>query len=184
MVKKVISGSKYAYRVLHPKIPVLIATVDREGKVNVAAFSWITTVSADPFIVTVSVAERRYTYNLLEQTGEFTVNIPTLNLLSKVWVCGSKSGRNEDKIKLTGFKLTPSHKIKAPIIDDCIANLECKVINKIKTGDHIVFFGEVLEIYVEEKLFSHNIWNPDDVKILLHLGGSAFTTVNKLVKAE
>jgi flavin reductase (DIM6/NTAB) family NADH-FMN oxidoreductase RutF len=93
--------------------------------------------------------------------GDFTVNVPKKGMEEIVSYCGTYSGRENDKAKEKGLNLTPSKKVKSPIIKDCIIHYECKVKFKAKVNskelpkkikwryypksdDHTLYFGEIL----------------------------------------
>ncbi|HDI74487.1 MAG: flavin reductase family protein [Thermoprotei archaeon] len=174
-MKKTVSKA-FAYRLLHPKLTVLVTSASKDGKVNIATFAWCMPTSFSPPMIAVSIAPERYTYKLVKETGDFGVNIPDWSLLEKVFACGRESGEEVDKIAKYGFKLMKSRKIKAPLIEDCVANLECVVRAELKTGDHVLFVGEVVEAYVNEDLFE-KAWNLSKVKLIYHVGGNRFTTI-------
>jgi len=85
------------YHLLHPKIAFFLTSISKDGKPNVMACAWATPVSEEPPIVVVCVSKESYTAELIRQTKEFAINIPTKDLLNKLWICGKTSGREVDK---------------------------------------------------------------------------------------
>lgn len=75
---------------------------------------------------------------------EFVLNYPSEDQADAAWVCGTKSGRDGDKIKLSGLRLVDSKAVKVPTIEGVTVAFECKVVDKFETGDHTVFVGEVV----------------------------------------
>jgi flavin reductase (DIM6/NTAB) family NADH-FMN oxidoreductase RutF len=141
---------------------VLLVSCGKEGLPNAMAIGWGTTgiIWRRP-IFAVLVRPSRYTYKLIEETGEFTVNIVPPRLKEVVQYCGTVSGRDHDKFKEKKLTAIQSKKVRTPIIRECILHFECKVVNKsdlvpsgmeksiINTlypqGDfHRVYFGEIL----------------------------------------
>jgi flavin reductase (DIM6/NTAB) family NADH-FMN oxidoreductase RutF len=141
---------------------VLLVSRGKGDLPNVMAIGWGTTgiIWRRPIFV-VLVRPSRYTYKLIEETGEFTVNIVPPKLKEVVQYCGTVSGRDHDKFKEKQLTDIPSKKIRTPIIKECILHFECAVVNKsdlipsgleksiINTlypkGDfHRVYFGEIL----------------------------------------
>ena len=141
---------------------VLLASCGKEGLPNVMAIGWGTLgiVWKRPLFV-VLVRPSRHTYKLIEETGEFTVNIVPPELKEVVTYCGTVSGRDHDKFREKGLTAIPSVRQKTPIIKECILHFECRVIYKSdlipseleKTiipasypqGDfHRTYFGEIL----------------------------------------
>lgn len=170
------------YYLLHPRPVALICSIDEKERSNFMACSWITPVSEEPPMISISLWKEGYTCQLIKQAREFTVNIPSASLVKEVWIAGSKSGRKVDKFKLTGLKAKPAKKVKPPIIEQCIGHLECKLVNSIEAGECIVFIGEVLAAYAEEELLAKEMWS-EKAEVLLHLGGRQFTTPKASFKA-
>ncbi|MEM4280122.1 MAG: flavin reductase family protein [Archaeoglobaceae archaeon] len=156
-----------AYRLLHPRPVVLICAGE---KPNVMACSWITPVSDEPFMVAVAIWKENYTFELIEEKKEFTVNVPQPELLDAVWIAGTKSGRKVDKIRTCNLRVRKANKVDAYVIENCIANLECVVREKVFAGEHTVYIAEVVDAYAEG---FEKTWK---TKILLHLGGKDFVT--------
>lgn len=184
MSKKETSLSLFPY-LLHPRNTVLVTTVGKDGRPNVLAVAWITPISVNPPYLGISVKPERYSHKLLLETGEFVVNVPTFDLAEKVMICGRKSGRQVDKFKEAGLTIEEAKVVKAPIIKECAAHLECKVVNRFEVGDHDFFVGQVLAAYVSEKHFK-DVYDVKKHKTLLHIGKNKFTTTedtHKEIKA-
>ena len=141
---------------------MLLVSSGKEGVPNVMAIGWgtIGIIWQRPIFV-VLVRPSRYTYKLMEETGEFTVNIVPPQLKEVVQYCGAMSGRDHNKFKEKQLTAIPSKMVKAPIIKECILHFECRVVHKndlipskleksiipslYPKGDfHRVFFGEIL----------------------------------------
>ncbi len=143
----------------------LLVSVDKRGKPNPMTIGWgsVGEIWNIPIFI-VLVRPSRYTYSLIEQTGDFTVNICDESMKEITMYCGTVSGRDYDKFKEK--KLTPlkSEFIKSPIIKECKINFECRVVAKTdllpefladeikesayKNGDyHRLYFGEILSCY-------------------------------------
>lgn len=87
----------WAYRLLHPKIATIIVTKAPGEKLNAMAASWVMPTSVDPPLITVAISPKRYTFELLQNWEEFTVNIPSIEMKDLVMFVGSVSGRDTDK---------------------------------------------------------------------------------------
>jgi len=174
--EKVEIGLSNSYRLLHPKLTVLVTCVDEKGKANVITLAWAMPVSINPPLLVVSIAPRRYSHELIERSREFVVNIPTMKIVKETLFCGRKSGREVDKFKET--KLTPSSakKVKAPIIKECVAHLECKLYKQVAAGDHTLFIGEIVDAYANKNAFTDK-YELERVKLIYHAGGNEFTTL-------
>jgi flavin reductase (DIM6/NTAB) family NADH-FMN oxidoreductase RutF len=165
-----------AYRLLHPRLVVLVSCVDKEGKANVITLAWSMPVSINPPIVAISIAPKRYSHQLVEETKEFVVNIPTMDIVQETLFCGRRSGRSHDKFEETRLTTMPAQMVKPPIIKECVAHLECKLERQITVGDHTLFTGRVLTAYANEGLFDKK-FDVKKVKLIYHMGGDDFVTL-------
>jgi flavin reductase (DIM6/NTAB) family NADH-FMN oxidoreductase RutF len=133
--------------------------------------------SHDPALVAISISPNRYSHMLIEETGEFVVNLPTVEIVKETLARGRTSGKNHDKFSETRLTQLPARKVKAPIIKECIAHLECKLHSQFKTGDHTVFVDEIIEAYANKGVFTDK-YDIDKARMLFHLGGNVFATLN------
>lgn len=175
-VMKVDVGLPLACWLLYPRNTVLVSCVSKTGRANIITLSWSMPVSHDPQIVAVSIAPKRYSHRLIEETGEFVVNIPTMAIVRQVLYCGSISGRKRDKFRDTGLTPLPAKKVRAPLIKECIAHLECKLSQQIRAGDHTLFIGEVVAACVNEGAFAET-YDVRKVKPIYDVDGHKFLTV-------
>ena len=111
--------------------------------------SWHTMLEFTPPLVACVVSNRNYTFNTLKKTRECVINIPTVDLARKVVACGNSSGRDVDKFE--AFKLTPvaAARVRAPLIAECYANLECKVVDTRAVNKYCLFVLEVVKAWVD-----------------------------------
>jgi flavin reductase (DIM6/NTAB) family NADH-FMN oxidoreductase RutF len=133
-------------------------------------------VSINPPMVVMSIAPRRYSHQLIEETKEFVINIPTMDIVQETLFCGRRSGRTYDKSEETGLTLLPAKMVKPPIIKECVAHLECKLEKQITVGDHTLFIGHVLTAYADKGVFDKN-FDVKKVKPIYHMGGDDFVTL-------
>ncbi|MCF8885383.1 MAG: flavin reductase family protein [Nitrososphaerota archaeon] len=170
------------YKLLHPCMTVLIVSISREGKLNVMTCAWNMPVSEDPPLIAVAISNESYTNQLIKETGEFTVNIPDEKMLKALWICGSKSGREVDKFKLAKLTTTSSKKIAPPIINECVAHLECRVWREVEAGECTIFISNVLEAYCNQEVFKKGVWDIEKISLPMHLGGKLFAIPTKIMK--
>ena len=161
-------------RILPPRQAIL-CTCKLEDKSNIITLAWTMIVSGNPPIIAISVAPQRFSHNLIKKSGEFIINVPTKEIISKVHYCGSHSGKTVDKFKETGLTPLKGINVKCPRIEECIAHVECKVIDFKKYGDHTLFIGEVVTCFGRQDLLSGNEMNIEKVEIPYHLGGKKYT---------
>jgi len=142
-LKRALSSS----RVLQggPPSPVVMATcAGSDGKPNIITLGMYMSISLRPPLVCIGVSPRRYSHRLIEETGEFVVNVPSMDLEDEMRLCGTRSGRDCDKFKETGLTPIPASKVRPPLIEECYGHLECRVVQTHVCGDHTLFVGEVV----------------------------------------
>jgi flavin reductase (DIM6/NTAB) family NADH-FMN oxidoreductase RutF len=122
----------------------LVTSLDKNGRPNAMGVAWVTRTSIEPFLVLISIDRRRYSHEGIQMHKEFVLNYPSEDQAEAAWICGTKSGRDGDKIKLSGLKLADSKVVKVPTIDGVTVAFECQVIDQFETGDHTVFVGKVV----------------------------------------
>ncbi len=102
-------------------------------------------------MVMIGIVPKRYSFELIKETNDFSINIPTIDLFKAVKVCGSKSGRNTDKFDVTGLSPRKAEKISSYIIEECPVSLECKIVHTIDLkGTHVWFIGEVVLSHIRK----------------------------------
>ncbi|MEM2202524.1 MAG: flavin reductase family protein [Candidatus Bathyarchaeia archaeon] len=167
-----------AFRLVHPMHTVLVSCVGKDGKPNIITLAWAMPTSISPPLVAVSIAPRRHSHSLIQETKEFVVNIPAMEILDATFFCGRVSGKDHDKFKEAGLTPLPARKVKPPIIKECIAHLECRLHSQFQTGDHTIFVGEILEAYANKGCFTDAGYDLEKARMIFHLGGDAFATLH------
>ena len=143
---------------------LLLTSIGLDGRYNVMTIGWglVGRLWREPVFM-VAVRPSRYTFKLIEETNEFTVNVPVDGMDETVAYCGRVSGRDFDKIKESGMTIMDGKRVKSPMIYSCIAHFECKVMGRSKavpellsenvqktyypSGDyHTLYFGRILSI--------------------------------------
>ena len=141
---------------LSPVPPTLVSCGDGEMK-NVFTVAWTGTLCTKPPVTYVSVRKSRFSYGLIEKSGEFVINLVPENLVSVCDSCGMKSGRDLDKFEAFNLTAAAAKTLKsAPIIEECPVNIECKVIQKIPLGSHDVFMASITAVNVDSDLIDEN----------------------------
>jgi len=160
--------------------PVCILTTEKKGKPNAMAIAWHSPISHDPPLLAVAVSPRNYSHELIDRSGEFVLNVPTVRIAREVHFCGSHSGRDVDKFSETGLAPAAAGKVRPPHVKECIGHLECSVRDEIETGDHSLFICDVVLVVVESNLFD-DAWciEEDELLTVHHLGGDFYAPTGK-----
>ena len=157
-------------RPVYPTPAGLVTSVDAEGQPNIITLGEIFNISiSEPVILGIAVRKERYSHQLISQTREYVVNLPTRAIADQVWYCGSVSGRDVDKFAESGLTPLSASAVAPPLIAECPVNIECRVIGIQEIGDHDLFLGEGLVQHVDEAAFG-----PDGRVDVRKLDGFAF----------
>ena len=147
MARQVWKGST----LLNPEPPVLVSCGSPE-KPNLITVGWCGTICTQPPMVSVSVRPERYSHHLIQESGEFVINLPTESLTRAVDWCGVKSGRDVDKFAAMHLSALPAAQVGTVLLEQSPVNLECKVTQCIPLGSHDLFLAEVVAVDVDESL--------------------------------
>ncbi|MBI5229216.1 flavin reductase family protein [Candidatus Micrarchaeota archaeon] len=136
------------HHLMYPIHTVLVTSTDGKEKNNIIAVDWAMPVSFEPFLVVIAVGRCRYSHKLISKTKQYVLCIPPYELKEAVVYCGTHHGDEVDKFKETGLTQLKAEKVKAPLIKECIACVECKVVKAVDAGDHTLFVGEVVRVVI------------------------------------
>lgn len=135
---------------LYPLPVVMVSVADKEGNPNIITVAWAGTVCTNPPMVSISVRPERYSYHMIEETGEFVINLTTEKLAYATDYCGVRSGRDVDKFKELHLTPEKAEHVSAPMIAESPVNIECKVVKKETPGSHHIFLAEVKAVHVDD----------------------------------
>jgi len=137
--------------ILNPVPVVMVSVTDKSNKTNVLTVAWAGTICSDPPMVSISVRPNRYSYNIINETGEFVINLVTESLVFACDYCGVKSGRDTDKLKDMKLHTCSVDNTKALGIEESPINIGCKVVDKKELGTHTIFMAEVVGVNADDK---------------------------------
>jgi flavin reductase (DIM6/NTAB) family NADH-FMN oxidoreductase RutF len=161
------------YQLIEPG-PLVLVSTSKGGRDNVMAMSWHTMMEFEPPLIGCVVSDRNYSFNMLKSTKECVINIPTIEMAATAVKTGNTSGRDIDKFEKFGLTKLPAARVKAPLIGECYANLECKVINTKLVNEYGFFILEVVKAWI----------NPANKhpKMIHHHGMGSFTADGRTFK--
>lgn len=161
------------YQLLEPG-PVVLVTSAKHSKTNIMTMSWHTMLDFEPPLLAAVISNRNYSFRIIENSKECVINIPTEEMAKKVVACGNTSGKKIDKIKWLKLTASSASKVKAPLIDECYANLECRVVDTKMVKKYNLFILKVVKAWINPK-----IKNP---KTLHHRGNGSFMIAGKTIR--
>ncbi|MDD4957613.1 MAG: flavin reductase family protein [Candidatus Omnitrophica bacterium] len=147
MKKKAYNISRI-YRLLEPG-PVVMVTTALRGKMNVMTMSWHTMMEFSPPLIGCIISNRNHTFDMLKATKECVIAIPPAGLVKKVVRVGSVSGRDTDKFAEIGLTPEAAARVKAPLVAECFANIECKVVDTAMMDKYNFFVLKAVRAWVD-----------------------------------
>lgn len=184
MAVKRILEARDVLRLLVPGPVGLISTIYRDQP-NVMAASWMMPLSFDPVLIGVAVHPARLTHEFITKSEYFTVNIPTADLMTPVHIAGTVSGREGDKFAATGLTLADPIAVEAPLVAECVAHIECGIVERKSFGDHDLFVGRALSVQALDEAFD-GVWKVEDEagQLLHHLGADRYAGLGRAYQVE
>jgi flavin reductase (DIM6/NTAB) family NADH-FMN oxidoreductase RutF len=154
--------------------PVVLLTTVRRGRPNAMPMSWHTMLEFEPPLVGCVVSDRNHSFAALKASRQCVLAIPTVDLADAVVGCGNCSGRDTDKFAAFGLTPVPGTVVQAPLIEQCHANLECRVADTRMVNRYGLFVLEVLKAWVDPRL--------EDPRTLHHRGWGAFMVAGETIR--
>lgn len=135
---------------LFPLPPVMVTCGTMENP-NVLTIAWTGIVNSEPPMTYISVRPSRHSHGIIKESGEFVINISTLELARACDYCGVKSGKNTDKFKEMNLEIEPCKEVKAPMLVKAPVSLECKVKSVSSFGTHDMFLAEIVNVNIDDR---------------------------------
>ena len=161
------------YGLLEPG-PVLLLSTRHNGRANVMAMSWHTMMDFEPPLVGCVVSARDFSFAALKATRECVLNIPAAELAAQVVACGNSSGRRVDKFAAFGLTAAPAKLVASPLVAECWANLECRVLDTRLVNRYNFFVLEVVKAWVDPAV--------KDPRTLHHRGRGVFMVSSESIR--
>jgi flavin reductase (DIM6/NTAB) family NADH-FMN oxidoreductase RutF len=181
---------KLAYRLINHG-PTTLITSAHNGKQNIMAAAWVCALDFAPPKLTVVIDKNTYTRSLIEASGTFAVNLPCVSQAEMVRAVGTSTGKDlidADKFSRYQISTFNAAKITAPLVEGCVAWLECKVIPHADIqSTYDLFLAEVVAAYADDRVFSNGHWHFEDknhLRTLHHIAGGSFFTTGESISTK
>ena len=165
--------------------PTALLTTRWRNQTNVMPAIWMTQLSARPPLIGVAINPARFTHDMVQFAEQFALNFPARDLLNHTHFFGTVSGDNVGKIELSKLATFRASKVDAPLLENCVAWIECGLEDTMRIGDHTLFIGRVLVVQADEEAFD-DAWLIDDVEYrpLHYLGRDRCSILREVLTAE
>jgi flavin reductase (DIM6/NTAB) family NADH-FMN oxidoreductase RutF len=128
--------------------PIVLVSSAYQGETNIMTMGWHMVMGFQPSLIGCYIWSENHSFEMIRKSRECVINIPTLDLATKVVGIGNSSGRDVEKFARFDLTAGQSEKVKAPLIEECFANFECKVIDTKLVPTYSLFILEVVKAYV------------------------------------
>jgi flavin reductase (DIM6/NTAB) family NADH-FMN oxidoreductase RutF len=165
-------AASQAYRLLEPG-PIVLVTTSHHGKPNIMTMGFHMMIQHDPPLLGCVIGPWDHSYSALRATGECVISIPTVDLADVVVDIGNCSGATVDKFKRFGLTPQPGGSVAAPLLKECLANIECRVADNRLVDDYNLFILEARRIWIDA--------DRKERRTLHHRGDGSFTVDGKVL---
>ena len=172
-----------ARRLLNPG-PVAIVTTAWRGMTNAAPIAWTTPLGMEPPLVGCVIHPHRHTADMIRFSEEFAINIPGPSLLKQTAFLGSQTGVDTNKLEASGLELFRGLNIEAPLIEGCLAWIECGLQDVIRVSEHTLFVGRVVRVQALDEAYAQ-AWKLEERRYspLTYIGGTRYAVVGDPLEA-
>ncbi len=141
-----------------PAVLVSCKGIDRDGMEaeNIFTVAWTGIINTIPPKTYISVRKSRYSYDIIKNSGEFVINIPTAMISKSVDYCGIYTGKKVNKFDKCGFTKEVSCEVGAHCIGECPLCLECRVTDIVEIGTHDMFVADILCTNVSDEIIDRD----------------------------
>jgi len=165
--------------------PVVLVTTRWRDQTDVMPAIWTTPLSRTPPLVGVVVHPSRYTHDMIRFSEEFALNFPGRDLMNHSHYFGAVSGRDVNKLDLSKLATFKAAKVGAPLIEGCLAYIECGLEDALRIGDHTLFVGRVLVVQAEAESFDETwLVGDPDYRPLHYLGIDRYGVLGERLRAQ
>lgn len=133
-------------------VPAVMVSCGEGDKKNIITIGWTGIINSEPPMTYISVRKSRHSHRIIEESGEFVINLTTDKLAFATDYCGVKSGRDVDKFKELGLTPESCSKVKCPMIAESPVNMECRVTEVKSYPSHDMFVAEIVAVHVDEEI--------------------------------
>ncbi len=181
MAKKHVEGAA-GFHHHYPKLAVIV-TCHAQGRDNAMAVAWFSSISQKPPLIGISIAPKRYTYELIMESKEFGINFLSLEKADLIAGTGGCPGKEVDKFERFNLEKDESLVTSVPILKAAYAAYECTLFSSYTIGDHEWFVGEIVATHYDEEAFtSTGHLDLTEVNPALFMGAELYYSTDQTTK--
>jgi flavin reductase (DIM6/NTAB) family NADH-FMN oxidoreductase RutF len=153
--------------------PIVLVSSKWRGRTNIMTLGWHTILEFSPSLIGLMISSGNHSHQMIRESRECVVNLPTRALVDTVVGIGNTSGSDIDKFEKFGLTAQPAHLVAAPLIGECHANFECRLHDAALVRKYGFFIVEVVKAHVAE--------SPKHPQTLHYTGGGVFMVSGKVI---
>lgn len=154
--------------------PIILVSSAWKNEINIMTMGWHMIMEFQPSLIGCYIWSANHSFEMIRKSKECVINIPALDLAASVVGVGNTSGRDVNKFEKFNLTPLPAEKVKAPLIKECFANFECKLIDSSLVKKYSLFIFEVVKAHVAE--------SPLFPKTIHYRGGGMFMVSGPTIK--
>ena len=131
--------------------PIVLVSSSYQGKTNIMTMGWHMVMGFVPSLLGCYIWNENHSYDMIRKSKECVINIPTVEMIKTVVEIGNTSGADIDKFAEFGLTAEKAKKVHAPLIKECFANLECKLVDSSLIRDYSLFVFEVVQAHAPKR---------------------------------
>jgi flavin reductase (DIM6/NTAB) family NADH-FMN oxidoreductase RutF len=128
--------------------PIVLVSSAWKDETNIMTMGWHMVMGFEPSLIGCYIWSENHSFDLVRKSKACVINIPTVDLAPKVVGIGNSSGRDVDKFAEFGLTAVPGAKVEAPLIGECYASFECKLVDASLIATYSLFVLEVVKAHV------------------------------------
>jgi flavin reductase (DIM6/NTAB) family NADH-FMN oxidoreductase RutF len=128
--------------------PIVLVSSAHKSETNIMTMGWHMIMEFQPSLIGCYIWTQNHSFEMIRKSKQCVINIPTEDIAAKVVKVGNSSGRNIDKFVEFGLTAKPATEVRAPLIDECYANFECRLVDSSLIRKYSLFVFELVKAHV------------------------------------
>lgn len=162
-------------------VPPALISCAHGGKDNLITIAWTGIINSEPAKTYISVRPSRYSYDLIKESGEFCINMPSSHIVRSIDFCGVKSGREIDKFAACKLTREKASVVSCPMVAESPVSIECKVTEIVPLGTHDMFIADIVAVNIDERYIDERgKFHPEKCAFAAYAHGQYFALGKKI----
>ena len=162
-------------------VPPALISCAHGGKDNLITIAWTGIINSEPAKTYISVRPSRYSYDLIKESREFCINMPSSHIVRSIDFCGVKSGKDIDKFSACKLTREKASIVSCPMVAESPVSIECKVTEIVPLGTHDMFIADIVAVNIDERYIDERgKFHPEKCAFAAYAHGQYFALGKKI----